>query len=293
MAPRKLSDADKQAIAALYRQPEETTTTLAARYGVSNSTISRVLKQYVAEPEYSQLVQQKRGGGSSAPSDSTPVEADPPVPQVAEVAADPDTDPTEADRPAPPKRREMPRLRRSPATQAEEDTEADAAPASSEDLGEPEEDHPAIAVGWDEDDDLDEENDDYDEDDDLDEDDDDWDEGDRANTPIVRRQEQVEILPFTTGLLQKPCYLVVDRLSELVTCPLRDFSELGQIPEEEEQARTLPIFDNHRVARRFSRRNQRIITVPDGAMLEKTRPYLESKGITRLLIDGQVYALNH
>jgi hypothetical protein len=106
------------------------------------------------------------------------------------------------------------------------------------------------------------------------------------------RQEQIEILPFDDFLVQKPCYLVVDRLSELITCPLKEFGELGLIPMEEEQARTLPIFDNHRVARRFARRNQRIIKIPNGVMLTKTQPYLQAKGITRLLFDGQVYALN-
>jgi len=87
-------------------------------------------------------------------------------------------------------------------------------------------------------------------------------------------------------------YLVVDRMSELVTCPLQAFRDLGQVPESEEPQRTLPVFDNHRVARRFSRRNQRVIKVPDGRLLAKTAPWLEAKGITRLLLDGQVYALD-
>lgn len=44
MSAKKLSDADKQEIIEQYRQPGETTSTLAQRYGVSNSTISRLLK---------------------------------------------------------------------------------------------------------------------------------------------------------------------------------------------------------------------------------------------------------
>ncbi|MEM6591141.1 MAG: helix-turn-helix domain-containing protein, partial [Cyanobacteria bacterium P01_C01_bin.73] len=44
MAPSKLSNADKQDIIERYKQPGETTSTLADRYGVSNSTISRLLK---------------------------------------------------------------------------------------------------------------------------------------------------------------------------------------------------------------------------------------------------------
>ena len=55
--------------------------------------------------------------------------------------------------------------------------------------------------------------------------------------------------------------------------------------------KTLPIFDNHRVARRFSNRSQRVIKVPDGRLLYKTCYHLQAKGITRILLDGQIYSL--
>ncbi|HAZ49781.1 MAG TPA: hypothetical protein DDW76_37385 [Cyanobacteria bacterium UBA11369] len=85
---------------------------------------------------------------------------------------------------------------------------------------------------------------------------------------------------------------MVDRAAELVVKPLKDFADLGLIPTEEVQERTLPVFDNHRVARRFSNRTQRVIKVPDGKMLQKVGDHLKAKGITRLLIDGQVYSLS-
>jgi hypothetical protein len=86
--------------------------------------------------------------------------------------------------------------------------------------------------------------------------------------------------------------VVVERTSsELVVLPLRTFAELGQIPEEEGESRTLPVFENHNVARRFSRRNQRVVKVPDGTLLQTTSAYLKAKGITRLFIDGQVFSL--
>jgi hypothetical protein len=66
---------------------------------------------------------------------------------------------------------------------------------------------------------------------------------------------------------------------------------LGQIPSEEFQQKTLPVFDNHRVAKRFCNRRERAIKIPDGRLLEKTCDYLQAKGITRLLLDGQVYSL--
>jgi hypothetical protein len=101
----------------------------------------------------------------------------------------------------------------------------------------------------------------------------------------------VRVLPFSEAPIPKTCYVVVDRSSELITRPLKDFADLGQIPVEETQEKTLPIFDNHRVAKRFLRRMQRIVKLPDGRVLQKVQPYLQAKGITRLLIDGQVYSL--
>ena len=64
MAPRKLSDADKRDVIEIYRQPGETTSTIAKRYGVSTSTISRILKTQLPEDEYRALISQKRSSSS-------------------------------------------------------------------------------------------------------------------------------------------------------------------------------------------------------------------------------------
>jgi len=101
----------------------------------------------------------------------------------------------------------------------------------------------------------------------------------------------VHVLPLSEATIPRTCYLVIDRFAELITRPLQDFGDLGQIPSAEVQENTLPIFDNHRVARRFSNRTQRVIKIPNGNMLQKACSHLHSKGITRLLINGQVYSL--
>ena len=79
MSPRKLSDVDKQDILELYRQTAETTSTLADRYGVSNSTISRILKSNLLEPEYEALIQQKRSNRSADHVSSSTVKTDDPA----------------------------------------------------------------------------------------------------------------------------------------------------------------------------------------------------------------------
>ncbi|NEP17243.1 MAG: helix-turn-helix domain-containing protein [Leptolyngbya sp. SIO4C1] len=312
MAPRKLSDADKRDVIELYKQPGETTTTIADRYGVSNSTISRILKTSMPEDEYSALIAQKRlaaaDKGSTA-TNETAKAAEPKAtstkerPKIRPKSAAPASteEPAEAavdeqPRPDAPRRRVRSRSAAADSEDTQlgllEDAETEspsksppkpilktAASSSSDDVDSDLDD--------DFDDDLD---DDFDDDFDDEDEEGDADDGDEAE-PHFSPSATVQIMPLAEAVLPRPCYLVIDRLAELITRPLSDFADLGQIPESEESAQTLPVFDNHRVARRFSRRNQRVIKVPDGQLLTKTSPYLQAKGITHLLIDGNVYAL--
>ncbi|MEE3716871.1 hypothetical protein V2H45_08955 [Tumidithrix elongata RA019] len=101
---------------------------------------------------------------------------------------------------------------------------------------------------------------------------------------------KLNILPLEDAELPSTCYMVVDKSAEIITRPLRDFKELGLIPPEENQARTVALFDNHRIARRFSNQNQRVIKFP-GDLIYATHEKLAQKGITRLLFGGHVYAL--
>jgi hypothetical protein len=103
---------------------------------------------------------------------------------------------------------------------------------------------------------------------------------------------QIQVLPLSEAQFPHHCYLVIDRSAELVTRPLSDFAALGKIPREEVQERTLPIFDNHRVAKRFCSRKDKVIKLPDGKILPKTSSFLKAKGITRMLIDGRIYSLS-
>ena len=125
------------------------------------------------------------------------------------------------------------------------------------------------------------------------EDEEDWDEEEEDYSSPPANFNDIEILPLSQASLPRICYLVIDRSAELIVKPLAEFADLGVIPEAEVKQRTLPIFDNHRIAKRFSHRRERVIKVPDGRMLQKTSHHLQDKGITRLLIDGQIYSLSH
>jgi len=284
----RLTDSDKTKIIDLYRNTGETTLTLAEQYGVSNTTISRILKSSLSADEYESLIQQKRSasrGGAKTASVETPavqgnlLEAPEPEPSKIE---EPVEVPVVSSKPEPPRRvrKRSSAVEETPAieevAQVVEAIAQDFKPTPSEMLDEDDED------------DLDDDLDDLDS---LDEDDDD---DEPAILPSIQfsAAEFIRVLPIAEAAIPRTCYLVVDRSAELVARPLSEFAELGQIPSGEVEERTLPVFDNHRVAKRFSNiRTQRVIKVPDSRILQKAAPYLQAKGITRLLIDGQVYAL--
>jgi transposase-like protein len=342
---RKLTEPDKQEILKLYRETAETTSTLADRYGVSNSTISRLLKSTLPEDEYEYLVSLKRAArtpegraqvsyeqlpllSQSQPAEelqssaSNRLELSQVEPKLAVVEAetqeedDDDGDFTPAIRrvrrrssaevtPKPPAVEQLelldkklpeissiprPKLREIPGipspTSPRLEDEQPESHVFSQILGED---------LLDESDDLEDLEEDLD-DDDLDDDEDFDDEDFEESRPLVTRRRPgeapVQVLPLSAANFPKTCYLVIDRASELITRPLKDFGDLGQIPNIENQQKTLPVFDNHRVAKRFSTKRDRVIKVPDSKMLQKARTHLQAKGITRLLIDGQVYSLS-
>ena len=328
MTPTKLSDSDKRELIRLYRQSNENTITLAKRYGVSSSTVRRILQGALSAPEYEFLVQQKQKRLSDRTSVPEPTQS------TTESSVDGQTDPvgvplSESAPRTPTASNSRPTIRKRsgsapepvaeleirgtvesdldvsdlPDVQAAKKADrSDRAvvtgelkamlPASGlladEDFSDFEEDE-----GEDEDEDEDDLEDDFDED--L-EDEDSLFEGSllglsSGDSIELRGTGLIQVLPLSEASLPKICYLVVDRAAELITRPLKAFGELGQIPAAEIREKTLAVFDNHRVARRFATRNQRVFKIPDGSMLQKAAPYLLAKGITRLLIDGHVYSL--
>ncbi|MCC5618144.1 transposase [Nostoc sp. CHAB 5836] len=312
---------------------------MADRYGVSNSTISRLLKSTLAEDEYEYLVSLKRAARTPEgraqvsyeqlplliqpepeikvpPSESQPMElpkvevelpkVEPLPRRVIRVEQELYSEETAESIAASRRVRRRPSASEKPKLRVTEKLETpEPKPPQIVSIPIPplKEKHPAASVIahmlgedlLDESEDLDDLDDDDLDDDDFEEEDFDDDDLDEQRPLVTKRrpgEASVQVLPLSVANLPKTCYLVIDRSSELITRPLKDFGDLGQIPSLETQQRTLPVFDNHRVAKRFSTKRDRVIKVPDSKMLHKARTHLQAKGITRLLIDGQVYSLS-
>ena len=299
MSPPKLTDSDKQEILRQYRETSATTANLAQKYGVSSSTISRYLKQFLTDTEYENLVQQKRLARTSKANH-----------QLQLVIPSPDSElERKTEKPILGKTKdivkEAQKIKGASTTANETVLESEKSPdkkakpiilvssqkpnlSKKEEVLEEEEDNETLdvaALG----EMLGEELGDIEEDDSEEE----WeDEAEEISTTSVSVADSIQVLPFSAAAFPKICYLVIDRRADLIARPLNEFAHLGNIPAEEVAQQTLPVFDNHRVARRFSNRFQRVIKVPDSNVIQKTSGYLLAKGITRILVNGKVYDLS-
>ena len=291
MSLKKLSDEEKTELIRLYRQTDATTATLAEHFQVSSSTVSRVLRNNLSSEEYENLIQRKRHNRQKKQSSSLNLTTETTGSESEEktTLSQSEKSGVSSSQPEP-----------KPATSSEVDSESSSSDQpleislSSQEISiSPEQDEQEFV------DQIDFSviqamfGEDVGEDDDLeDSEEEDWEEEEETVQTERKREDEVEVLPLSQAKFPRTCYLVIDRGANLITKPLKDFSDLGKIPSVETQQKTLPIFENHRVARRFSNRSQKVIKIPDGKMIKKTREHLEAKGIKRILMDGKVYTLS-
>ena len=250
MAAPRLNDSQKEELVARYRQGE-TAQALAAAYGCSPNTVSRVLKAALDPAEMASIKRQSRGRSVDAPEPVEP--AAPPLAAASPAVAAAQADPAEAD----------------PAEEGDDDGDRAVDVEQSE-----------LAI--DDADDFAEDG--LDDGDSLD----DCEADDASPVPAAAIAAGVvlEAQPLIPGVLPASVYMLVDKTVELQAKPLRDFPELGTLPEEEQQRQALMLFTNPRQAKRQCGRTQRVIKVPDAGVLERRSSYLVAQGITRLGVEG-------
>ena len=98
--------------------------------------------------------------------------------------------------------------------------------------------------------------------------------------------------PFSAGLVPDSAYMLVDKVVELDARPLKEFPELGVLDDAELDRQGICLFTNPRAAKQQCGRSQRVIKVPDTGVFERTSRYLLARGITRLVVEGNLIALD-
>ena len=277
MATARLTDSQKQELVQRFREGEATQA-LADHFGCSSTTVTRMVRAELGDEAYGALrdERQKKGTrdrqiplaiGSNGSSSEAPPEASPPEP-VLELTATADDDAVE-----------------------EEDAVADEDALETEPA-----DGSGMVLAIDDADDF---GDDDGEDDLLSADDDDDDSSPYSGEfhtvavlPIaVDHRREIQAAPWSPAVLPTCAYLLVDKTVELQARPLAEIPELGMLPTDEQSRQALVLFTNPRQAKRHCGRTQRVIKLPDPALLGRTAPYLQAQGISRVVIEGALYAL--
>lgn len=275
MAARRLSDSEKQDLVGRYKAGESTAA-LAEAFGCSSNTVSRTVKALLPPEAYAALKASRQKGGTVVavaqplleipPLEVSPLEVSP-----LEVAPNSTTDPE-------------------PISTVDASSEEDHKPESSVGEFSTEE---SSTLALDDAADFAEESDDQ---------------GSGVEQPVpmdvftelvpligvagLSGSAPIETQPLSPGVLPGSVYMLVDKVVELDARPLRDFPELGALDSVDQDRQGLFLFSNPRAAKRQCGRSQRVIKVPDTTVFERTSSYLLKRGITRLVMEGTVVALD-
>jgi len=279
MAAGRLDETQKQELVARY-QAGEASTALAEAFGCSPNTVSRTVKAALSPEAYEKLKQQRAKGvlaGSLAVAEPEAKEAN--EAELVEEA------PSAKAKPPAPKKAKPDEVE-----VAAEEAPAAAVPAVAAPLAPEAEPITPASLALDDADDFgdDEFGDDQFGDDDS--------ENSFVALPPVTVQANLdgsncESKPLRADQLPASLYLLVDREVELKGTPVKDFSELGPLAPGEEQLQAIALFSNPRQAKRQCGRSQRVIKLPDPTLLERTAPYILAQGISRIVLEGSLYAI--
>ena len=92
--------------------------------------------------------------------------------------------------------------------------------------------------------------------------------------------------------LPESVYMIVDKKVELELQLISDLPEWSFLPENELRRNAIVLFSNQRSAKRSCLRNQRVIKIPNTSIFQLSKSYLISKGVTRLILEDSIIALD-
>ena len=112
--------------------------------------------------------------------------------------------------------------------------------------------------------------------------------------PCVDFEEKpLEFEIYSQEILPEIVYMLVDKKVELDVKSISDFPEWSFLPENELKRNAIVLFLNQRNAKRSCSKNQRVIKIPNTSVFKVSKSYLISKGITRLILEDSIIALDN
>ena len=104
-------------------------------------------------------------------------------------------------------------------------------------------------------------------------------------------QKDLSSIPISQADFPKVVYMLVDKKIELETKYLKEYPDWQFLSEEELNRKTIQIFMDLKVAKRFCNANQKVIKVPNTDVFRIAAPLLLEKGISRIVSDDKLISL--
>ena len=104
-------------------------------------------------------------------------------------------------------------------------------------------------------------------------------------------RKELSSMPLSEVDLPNIVYMVVDKKIELDIKLLKDFPDWRFLPIDDLNRKTIEIYFDLRVAKRFCNKEQKVIKVPNTNVFKIATPFLISKGISRIVAPDSLIAL--
>ena len=104
-------------------------------------------------------------------------------------------------------------------------------------------------------------------------------------------QKDFSSIPISEINFPKTVYMIVDKKIELETKTLNDYPQWQFLSKNELMRKTIEIFFDLKIAKRFCTSDQKVIKVPNTDVFKIVAPILISRGISRIVSPDQLISL--
>ena len=104
-------------------------------------------------------------------------------------------------------------------------------------------------------------------------------------------QKDLSSIPIEEITFPKVVYMIVDKNIELNIRLLKDFPEWQFLPQDDLERKTIEVYYDLKIAKRYCKKDQKVIKVPNPNVFNMVAPILISKGISRIVTSENLIAL--
>jgi len=105
------------------------------------------------------------------------------------------------------------------------------------------------------------------------------------------QQKDLASVPISDADFPKIAYMIVDKKIELTTKQLKEYPEWQFLSQDELNRKTIEIYFELKVAKRYCNKEQKVIKVPNTNVFKLVAPILLKRGISRIVSVDKLIAL--